>query len=118
MAIIKIDGLDALMVALKEKTDSKAVQDIVKKHGSLLQSRTKDNMDSAYVKGYSTGNTARNTNLDLLDGNMTAKVTPDTPYFGYVEYGTRKMAAEPTLGPAFDVQSQEFIKDLKDNAFK
>lgn len=116
MVMIKIDGLDALVKGLNINKDNAAK--IVKKHGALLQSRTKDNMSSAYIKGYSTGNTARNTNLDISGDGLTAKVTPNTPYFGYVEYGTRKMAAEPTLGPAFDVQSQEFIKDLQNNAFK
>ncbi|MEK1451095.1 hypothetical protein HC021_08175 [Limosilactobacillus fermentum] len=44
---------------------------------------------------------------------MTVSVGPTTDYFPYLEYGTRFMSAMPTLKPAFDVQSQMFINELK-----
>lgn len=88
------------------------VKNIVKKHGALLQSKAQDNMDSAYIKGYSTGATKRSTTVNYSDGGLTAIVAPHTAYFSYLEYGTRFMEAKPTLGPALTYQALRFVDDL------
>ncbi len=43
---------------------------------------------------------------------MTAEVAPGMNYAAYVEYGTRYMAAQPYMRPAFMQQSERFKADL------
>ena len=112
-AKITLEGLDDLTAALKTKMDLTEVPQIVKKHGAKLSSRTQSNMQAAYTHGYSTGRTRRSVKPIFSDGGMTVSVGPATDYFPYLEYGTRFMSAMPTLKPAFDVQSQMFINELK-----
>ena len=95
-----------MIAGIKGKMDLSAVPQVVKKHGAQLSSRTQSNMQAAYTHGYSTGRTRRSVKPIFSDGGMT-------DYFPYLEYGTRFMSAMPTLKPAFDVQSQMFINELK-----
>lgn len=115
MVEVKIEGLEAINKAIFMKLSSaKEVKKIVAQHGSALQTKTQDNMNSTYTHGYSTGKTARETNLELSNGGLTATVAPHTDYFEYLEYGTRKMEAMPTLHPAFIEESELFKKDILD----
>lgn len=111
--IVRIEGLDDLQAGLKARMDLTEVPQIVKKHGAQLTSRTQSNMNAAYIHGYSTGRTRRSVKPVFSDGGMTVSVGPTTDYFPYLEYGTRFISAMPTLKPAFDVQSQMFINELK-----
>ena len=110
---MKLEGLDDLTVAIETKMNLTEVPQIVKKHGAQLSGRTQSNMQAAYTHGYSTGRTCRSIKPIFSDGGMTVSVGPTTDYFPYLEYGTRFMSAMPTLKPAFDVQSQMFINELK-----
>ena len=58
---------------------------------------------AAYVK---------TTKLELVNNGMTAEVAPGMNYAAYVEYGTRYMAAQPYMRPAFMQQSERFKSDL------
>lgn len=110
---VTIKGMDALVSGLKSRANPREVQNVVMKNGAQLQQRTISNMNSAYTHGYSTGRTARSTGLTMSNNNLTATVKPTTNYFPYLEYGTRFMAAMPTLKPAFDVQYPMFINELE-----
>ena len=110
---VKLEGITELSMGLKDRAHMSDVKAIVKQNGAELQSKAQDNMDQAYTKGYSTGATKRSTTLEIADSGLTAIVGPHTKYFPYLEYGTRFMSAMPTLKPAFDVQSQMFINELK-----
>ena len=110
---IRIEGLDKLQAGLKGRMNLTEVPPIVKKYGAQLSSDTQDNMRKAYTHGYSTGRTRRSVKPIFSDGGMTVSVGPTTDYFPYLEFGTRFMSAMPTLKPAFDVQSQLFINELK-----
>lgn len=111
--ITKIEGLEELKAGLQGRMDLAPVENLVKKHGAQLSSRTQENMRAAYVHGYSTGRTRRSVRPIFSDAGMTVSVGPTTDYFPYLEYGTRFMNAMPTLKPAFDVQSVMFINELK-----
>ena len=111
--ITKIEGLEELKAGIKGRMDLVPVENLVKKHGAQLSSRTQENMRAAYVLGYSTGRTRRSVKPIFSDAGMTVSVGPTTDYFPYLEYGTRFMNAMPTLKPAFDVQSVMFINELK-----
>ena len=111
--IVRIEGLDDLQAGLKARMNLAPVMDVVKKRGAALSSDTQSNMRAAYTHGYSTGRTRRSVKPVFSDGGMTVSVGPTTDYFPYLEFGTRFMNAMPTLEPAFDVQSQMFINELK-----
>ena len=45
-------------------------------------------------------------------GVMSAQIGPHMPYAPYVEYGTRKMRAQPYLFPAFEEERPSFEEGL------
>lgn len=49
-----------------------------------------------------TGNLRNSIGTDITDGGYAAEIGPSASYGAYVEMGTRHMAAQPYLGPAFD----------------
>lgn len=46
-------------------------------------------------------------------GIMSAQIGPHMPYAPYVEFGTRKMAAQPFLFPAFEEEKPKFEEGIK-----
>lgn len=117
MTEIRFEGLTALVQGINmQKAKKQKVQSVVMKNGSKLHSEAQKRMRKGvtYVKGYSNDNTKNSTTLDIQNGGMTAVVAPDTEYFPYIEYGTRKMEAEPTLGPAFRFVATSFMNDIKE----
>lgn len=112
---IKLQGARDLQVKLRKRPQLLAtkVRPIVKRNAAQLKSKTISNMNEAYSAGYSTGATARSITNELSQAGMTATIAPHTEYFPYLEYGTRFMAARPTLKPAFAYQSILFINQLK-----
>ncbi len=46
-------------------------------------------------------------------GKMSAQIGPHMPYAPYVEYGTRKMAAQPYLFPAFEEERPKLEEGIK-----
>lgn len=112
MANIELKGMDVLEKKLKKNTSIAKVRSIVQKNGDQLNRRMKEETKTAFVKGYSVGDTASSINTTIKDNGLTAEVGPTTEYAPYVEYGTRKMEPEPFVGPAFEVQKKIFEKDL------
>ena len=110
---IKLEGDLKLKAKLASCKNLTAVKTIVKQNGHELNTKMQRNMESAYSKGYSTGETKRSVTEAYSDGGMTATVGPETDYSPYVEYGTRYMTAEPAVRPAFQSQEPQFINDLK-----
>ena len=119
---IYFEGLSGLTKKLQKINSNwkKEVQQVVKKNGTQLATRTQENMVNTYTKKnphtgkqYSTGKTRRNTRATFSDDGLTTIVAPGTDYFPYVEQKKKKMAAEPTLRPAFEKQSEIFKQDMK-----
>ncbi len=113
MGDIKIVGLQKLQKKLRNNVNMTKVRTTVQKNGDQLNNRMKENTKTAFIKGYSQGDTAGSINTVITDGGLTAEVQPKTEYAGYVEYGTRFMEAEPFVKPAFDAQKEIFEKDMK-----
>lgn len=107
----KLNGVDGLTQALKRKAAMTAAKAIVKVNTIELAEKTQQNMAGTYKNP--TGATKRQTLPRFRDQSMTGFVAPGTEYFPYVENGTRFMAPEPTLKPAFDEQRPKFIDDLR-----
>ena len=89
-----------------------AVRQVVQKNGDQMNGKMKKNTETAFKKGYSEGDTAKSIQTDITDGGMTAEVGPTTEYAYYVEFGTRKMEAEPFVKPAWEEQKEQFKRDL------
>lgn len=83
---------------------------IVKTNGAELDGRMKDK--AFFIKGYSTGATRRSISTSMSDGGLTSTTKPGTHYSPYLEYGTRKMDAQPFVKPSWEVQKELFKADM------
>ena len=105
---VKINGISEMKRALEKQAKvEQMVSSVVKLNGAELQQKAQRNAP------VDTGNLRRSINLSIKDAGMTAEVTAMADYSGYVEYGTRFMNAQPFMAPAFNVQKDIFIDDLK-----
>lgn len=111
MAKLEIRGDAPLIRALQTAANNKAHKAIVKNFGGKLQKTAK--RKAIFTKGYSTGATKGDINLEITDGGFTAKVEAGTEYSGYLEKGTRKMEAQPFMKPALDEIEPQFIAELR-----
>lgn len=100
------DGGATLFFAQAVKFDA---HEILKDHGSRLHRRAVRN--AVFTRGYSTGATRQSIHLTV--GSDEAKVKTGTDYSGYVEVGTRKMEAQPYMGPALEETIPDFVADLE-----
>ena len=112
MADIRIEGLKEFQKALKPNVTMDDVKRIVSTNGNRLTRYMKEQTKQAYVKGYSTGDTASSINAEPRDGGMTVAVGATMNYNPYTEYGTRYMSAEPILDPSLERVRPQFIGDL------
>lgn len=110
---IKITGLDALQYELKLRTRTDLVKEVVKKNGQWLENRMVRNAD--FTQGYQTGTTKRSIPINTVykDNGLTVEVGPGTEYSMYLEYGTRFMAAQPFIGPAYRAYYPVFMRQLR-----
>ena len=100
-------GQAELSAALMRKAGLDAVKTVVRANGTRLQQRTK------LRAPIDTGTLFRSIDLQIKDGGLSAVVQPHTEYAAYVEFGTRKMAAQPYVKPAFNTVKAQFIADLQ-----
>lgn len=113
MASIRLEGLDTLIGTLKDNVTLDDVRTVVKKRGADLTQTMKAQTTIAYVKGYSSGDTAGSINLKITNGGLTAEVSAGTSYAPYVEWGTRYMSPEPIAQPSLDKIKPLFFGDLQ-----
>lgn len=103
-----IKGQDLLMRKLKQNMQKTAVKEIVKKHTANMQVEAQK-----IAPVGDTGNLKRSIRLELLKGGTAGVVISPADYSGYQEFGTRFMAAQPYMGPAWRKERPIFISDLK-----
>lgn len=115
---MECNGLEELQIKLKGNCNLTPFKDVVRINGRELDEKIKRNAEfkghfegNKFVKP--TGTTKKSINLSIEDGGLTAKTGPTTEYAPYVEKGTRRMAAQPFVRPAFNEQKEIFKKDLK-----
>lgn len=111
MAKIKVEGLEELEKALKEKVTLDDVKRVVRKNGADLQKNMQGKAD--FKMGYQTGATKRSIGLEIQDGGFAAESGPETEYSSYVNYGTRFMEAQPFVTDAFNEQKTKFKSDMQ-----
>lgn len=110
---IKFNGLDEFERVLKDNVTMDDVKRIIKVNGDRLNRYMKEQTTHAYVKGYSTGDTAGSINTEVRDGGLTVAVGATMNYDPYVEYGTRYMSAEPILDPSLERVRPQYLGDLE-----
>lgn len=103
---VKMTGVNELRAALKKNMDLEAVKRVVKQNGAELQTRAQRNAP------VDTGTLKRSIGLEISDGGLTAKSEATAEYAPYQEWGTRYMDAQPYMRPAFNVQKEQFKKDM------
>lgn len=112
----KVEGLTKLTAVLEEK--EKKFKGDIKKTIETNSRRMQDAVQAEAQFGRfakkptTTGNLRSSIRTTIKDGGMTSVTEPHTDYASYVEYGTRKMAAQPYVRPAFDKVSEQFKDDL------
>lgn len=110
MSELKLNGLDALEVALKRKArnvSKKALSTVVRMNASELQQNAMRNAPCQ------TGALRRSITMKLENTGLVAIIQPYMDYAPYVEYGTRFMLAKPFIRPAYQQQAEKFKSDLK-----
>lgn len=110
---VKINGLADFEGVLKDNVTMDDVKRIIKVNGDRLNRYMKEQTTHAYVKGYSTGDTAGSINTEVRDGGLTVAVGSTMLYNPYTEYGTRYMSAEPILDPSLERVRPQFLGDLE-----
>ncbi|UPU32304.1 HK97-gp10 family putative phage morphogenesis protein [Pediococcus acidilactici] len=102
-----IKGQDLLLRKLERNMQKTAAKEIVKKHTANMQA------EAQKLAPVDTGNLKRSIRLELLKGGMAGAVISPADYSGYQEFGTRFMAAQPYMGPAWRKERPIFISELR-----
>ena len=92
-------------IDLRNKKVRQAVQEQVNKSALNIQREAKKRCP------VDTGALRNSITVDFY-GIMSAEIGPHMPYAPYVEYGTRKMRAQPFLFPAFEEERPKFEEEL------
>lgn len=116
---MKVDGLEELRRALGKKPEllKSDLRRIVSDNTMRLHREAVKNAHfGRYTKkpnGYTTGNLRSSISSKMSTDGLFGEVSPHTEYASYVEYGTRKMQAQPYMRPAFKKIKPKFINDIK-----
>lgn len=104
---VKITGADDLIRKLEKAGKLDAIKQVVKADGGTLQARAQRYcpVDTRTLK--------RSIDLEISDMGLTATSAAHTNYAAYVEYGTRKMEAQPYMKPAYEQTVEEFKAHIK-----
>lgn len=106
MAGVKMIGVKELKRKLASNAQMNGAKRIVQKNGAELQARAQRNAP------VDTGNLKRSIGLEIRDNGLTAESEATAEYAPYVEWGTRFMKAQPFMRPAFNVQKEQFKRDM------
>lgn len=104
---LKIKGAKALKKQLTEDAELKLVKRLIQYHTGQLNTKAleKAPVDTGFLK--------RSLTVAMEDDGMTGRVKATADYAGYVEKGTRFMAAKPYLEPSLNEVKPGFLDDLK-----
>ncbi|MGT2829040.1 HK97-gp10 family putative phage morphogenesis protein [Streptococcus hillyeri] len=122
---VEFNGLDKLQAKLLKAIQLKEVERIIEDNGVAMQKKAIRNAENfrGHYEGWGkkkrfvkpTGATKRSISFSSGKlGRFKYRVMPGTEYAAYVELGTRKMSAQPFIGPAYMDQVNQFKKDMSD----
>lgn len=104
---MKLIGIDKLVGKLKKNATLEDVKTVVRVNGAEMQqtAQRKAPVDTGFLK--------RQIMLRIEQYGTEARVTSESEYAPYQEYGTRYMAGTPHVGPAYRIQSAKFKEDMQ-----
>jgi HK97 gp10 family phage protein len=103
---VKLEGFEEFQSRLKKNVKLEDVKVVVQYHGSQMEQTAK------IICPNRKGHLQASIRLDIVNNGFTAEVAPHMNYAGYVEWGTRYMASQPYIRPAFMQESARFKADL------
>lgn len=106
---IEVKGKDKLITRfdnLSRKLEAEVKQS-VRKHTYEMEAKAKKNAP------YDTGHLKRSIGSQFFNRGLSGEVSTNVHYAIYQEMGTRFMAAQPFMFPAFIVTRAAFMRDLK-----
>ena len=114
----KIDmrGLNQMQKKLLKGVSKDQISRVVRRNTAELTQKAKERAPVSTEKtnpGGAHGQLKRSIIPSMSSGGMVGKVNATVDYAEYVEMGTRFMAAQPYMKPAFDQQKEIFLKDMK-----
>ncbi len=114
----KIDmrGLSQLEKKLLKGVSKEKISQVVRLNTAELTQKAKDRAPISTEKtnpGGAHGQLKRSIIPSVGSGGLVGKVNATVDYAEYVEMGTRFMAAQPYMKPAFDQQKEVFLDDMK-----
>lgn len=114
----KIDmrGLNQLQKKLLKGVSRDKISQVVRLNTAEVTQKAKERAPVSTEKtnpGGAHGQLKRSIIPSMSSGGMVGKVNATVDYAEYVEMGTRFMAAQPYMKPAFDQQKEIFLKDMK-----
>lgn len=114
----KIDmrGLSQLEKKLLKGVSKEKISQVVRLNAAELTQKAKDRAPISTEKtnpGGAHGQLKRSIIPSVGSGGLVGKVNATVDYAEYVEMGTRFMAAQPYMKPAFDQQKEVFLDDMK-----
>ena len=103
---IQIKGLKELEKKLKQTATMEQVKQIVKMNTVEMNAKAsrKAPVDTGFLR--------RSIIFEIADSGMTGKSTVRAHYAPYLEFGTRFMASQPFMVPAWRAQKEIFKKDM------
>lgn len=114
----KIDmrGLSQLEKKLLKGVSKDKISQVVRLNTAELTQKAKARAPVSTEKtnpGGAHGQLKRSIIPSVGSGGLVGKVNATVDYAEYVEMGTRFMAAQPYMKPAFDQQKEVFLDDMK-----
>ncbi len=114
----KIDmrGLNQMQKKLLKGVSKDQISRVVRMNTAELTQKAKERAPVSTEKtnpGGAHGQLKRSIIPSMSSGGMVGKVNATVDYAEYVEMGTRFMAAQPYMKPAFDQQREVFLDDMK-----
>ena len=110
MADIVIEGGDEMVRAIRNRFNHDKVARVVKRNTSQAQQKAKRIVPVAKKNG---GTLKRSITIRVDTIGLAGYITAGADYAPYVEYGTRKMDAQPFMQPAAREQAPIFMNDLR-----
>ena len=114
----KIDmrGLNQMQKKLLKGVSKDQIARVVRRNTAELTQKAKERAPVSTEKtnpGGAHGQLKRSIIPSVGSGGLAGKVNATVDYAEYVELGTRFMAAQPYMKPAFDQQKEVFLDDMK-----
>ena len=104
---IEIEGGDELVRSITKRVDADRVVPVIRRNTTQAQKK------AMRLAAVDTGFMKRSITMRLDITGLAGYITAGAEYSPYVEYGTRKMDAQPFMRPAAREQAPIFLSDMK-----